>query len=269
MGTITYDNWTGRLATGAIWLLDYAFVKLRTDTSDIIWAEPGEGGSSQDIKECPIDPRHVTEIVDLQVKLELFGSGTVADFVPVSQDIIPVISPRFAERLRRTDLTGFVIEDIVTISLNQSQLRNPRLLYLKITGRGGRPQARRLEVSGASNLCPHCGKVPMVCPSCGQTNWPTCVECGQWTLRIPKRPEYSHPKGFLLQGYPPDVHIVEGKHWDGSDFFMADGVSYVSNRAKEWMEKTHTFPVEFKPALLNIEGVEEKFKDLLPPGKKP
>jgi hypothetical protein len=90
------------------------------------------------------------------------------------------------------------------------------------------------------------------------------MNCDQWTLFLPKAPDESHPKGFAVKGYPPDVEIVEGKDWDGSDFLRAGGsggVPFVSNRAKEWMEKTHTFPVKFKPALLNIEGVEDRFQD--------
>ena len=101
----------------------------------------------------------------------------------------------------------------------------------------------------------------MVCPACGHTNWLKCINCDQWTLFLPKIPENSDPNGFVVTGYPPETHIIEGKSWDGSDFFEAGGgTPFVSNRAKEWMERTHIFPVKLVRALLNVEGAEDRFE---------
>jgi hypothetical protein len=93
-------------------------------------------------------------------------------------------------------------------------------------------------------------------------NWPYCDNCDKPTLFRPDAPEYSHPNGFrLAESYNTErPAIIEAKDWDGKDFFRQGGSSYCSNRAKEWMEKAKTFPIEFKPALLNIEGVENEFK---------
>ncbi len=213
------------------------------------------------IKNCPRDKRHVTGFEYLSMPIDLFGDR-LGDFVPHVDDPLGIVSAAFAARLRKTHFTGYKLHPIVKILENESRVKKPELLFLEFLGKGGRSD--RLVVKGAPNLCPHCGKVPMVCPSCGQINWPKCIDCDEWTLFLPELPDESHPKGFVVKGYPPDVAIVEGKDWDGSDFFRAGasgGVPFVSNRAKEWMEKTHTFPIKFKPALLNIEGVEDKFKE--------
>jgi hypothetical protein len=104
----------------------------------------------------------------------------------------------------------------------------------------------------------------MVCFGCGKTNWPRCDKCDELTLFRADAPEYSHPRGYQLihDAASPPVPIIEGNLGDGTDFF---GSSFVSNRAKNWMEETKTFPVELKPALLNIEGVEDRFSAALIP----
>ncbi len=68
----------------------------------------------------------------------------------------------------------------------------------------------------------------------------------------------SREKGFRIHGYPPDVGIVEAKEWDGSDGFSSGGLNYVNSRAKDWLERTHSSPAQFVPALLNVEGAEDK-----------
>ena len=87
-----------------------------------------------------------------------------------------------------------------------------------------------------------------------------CLHCGRKTLFLPRAPEASDKDGFRLEGYPPAKHVVEAKDWDGSDWFECGGVPFVSSNAKEWLEKTHTHPVDIRPALLNVEGVAVKGK---------
>jgi hypothetical protein len=50
--------------------------------------------------------------------------------------------------------------------------------------------------------------------------------------------------------------VVDGESWDGTDFFMADGTAYVSNRAKQWFDKMGVAPNVLRPALLNVEGMK-------------
>lgn len=256
-GAIYFDR-SGVLKDGVVWDLEVKMepgIGLLYATS--AWEAPSLPGL--DIRECPINKEHVTDYQYTGIALDLFASGNLRDFVPVSDMGGFFVSRQFADRLKQTKLTGYKVRDIVTIGCNQSGEENPSILYLEFAGNAG--ISLRCRVKDAPNSCPHCGKETMVCPRCGQTNWPRCPSCGELTLFRPDAPEYSHPKGLAVEstGGPP---IVEGKQWDGSDWFRVKGYlggHFVSNRAKDWMEKTHTFPIAFKPALLNIEGVEDKF----------
>ncbi len=257
---IYFDNRSGNLLPSKVWNMDFSEVEQSPRGTAYATMTYRKGlDARRAIKDCQLDQSHVTGIEELRVGVDLFGDR-LGDFVPMQDDFLPIISAAFATRLRQTRLTGYKLRPIVTVVENESRIENPELYLLEFAGKGGR--STRLVVQGASNLCPHCHKATMVCPGCGKTNWPKCINCDQWTTIIPTMPECSNPKGFIIKGYPPEVEIVEAKLWDGSDFFEAcGGVPFVSNRAKEWMEKTHTFPVKFKPALLNIEGAEDKFKE--------
>jgi hypothetical protein len=262
-GVIEYDARSGKLIKGRVWLFDLASFGTLLDKAPpgVVYAKPAGDLDSRTeaVRACPVSKRHVTDRKLLEIAVDLFGGDCMGDFVPFSEGVLPIISKRLAERLKGSKLTGYQVRPIIRIGSNQSGVRDVELFYLDFVGHGGRSQ--RWQVKGAKNLCPHCGREHMVCPGCGHLNWPRCVACDQLTLFRPDAPDYSHPKGLRLakNGWP-DVLIVEGQQWDGSDFFRADDCFCVSNRAKEWLEQTHTFPVAFQPALLNIEGVEEKFK---------
>lgn len=252
--TMAYDAKSGILAPGKVWLLDLVdFGRLHAQNEKAIYAGLAASTDSQfeDVKVCPADPLHVTGHRCIKLALDLFGQDVVGDFVPFPEGIQPIISGDFAKRLRQSGLTGFTIGPQAQVSINQSSVAGPKLFYLCVTGMAG--FSGRWRISGAANLCPHCKIIPMICPGCGQTNWPFCENCGRKTLSN-IAPEYSDPLRFILDQYegPP---IVEGKKWGGSDFFIADGMYCVSNKAKEWMEKTHTVPIAFGPALLNTEGM--------------
>lgn len=254
---IYYDRTSGILVRGLVWRIEPSLAD--ADDKIFVYAEgtvihdgkPEE----EEIRNCPVNPKHVTELKLLRVPLEVYGN-TVGDFVhAVGCGLI--VSERFRRRLMKTDLTGYEIKNIVKIVRNEKYLKGERLFSLDVTGKGGKGLSR-WRVKDAPNLCPHCKKEPMVCPGCGRLNT-KCFNCGQWAIYQPQHPEYSHLNGFLIEDNS-EFPIIEAKEWDGSDWFRSQGPYMVSNRAKEWMEKTHTFPVEFKPALLNIEGVEDKFE---------
>jgi hypothetical protein len=254
-GIVYSDDKTGKLVLGLVWAIEVSF---RSDHVTI-WGR-GVTGQQQDIKECPIDREHVTDLRTTALTLEVFGGDRTADFVPVAEDADILVTAEFAKRLKDSGLSGFKLQPIVKIERNTSRVKHLTLLYLDITGRGG--HNLRTKVKGAPNLCPHCAKEIMVCPGCGRFNWPKCRVCDKFALFRPDAPEYSHPDGFrlALDFLKDRPNIVEAKDWDGSDFFRQGGSPFCSTRAKEWMENTGTFPVSFQPALLNIEGVEDRFK---------
>jgi hypothetical protein len=252
-GKIVYDTKPGKLIPGEFWQLDLPSAD-PVEYPGIVYAVISDF-TFNPIKKCPLDGAHETDLETEEIVLDLFGGQNLGDFVPAFG--LAVISKAFAERLATSRLTGFKTATTVRVACNQSKLKSPRLLELTIPRMAGR--SNRLKILNADNTCPHCRREPMICPGCGHLNTPRCLKCGKITMYQPEAPEYSDSQGFEVQ-ITPEQWILEGKGWDGSDWVLGNGGIFVSNRAKEWMERTHTFPVAFKPALLNIEGVEDKFK---------
>lgn len=246
MGTVFYDNRTGNLAHGKVWQL------LTADAFEYLVGDLG-WDKSVDIKDCSLDKRHVTGY-DYEICVDLFSGdeGDLGDFVPLLYGLhweFLIVSERFARRLKTSPLTGYQLRP-VRISDNQSSIRNPKLFWLVATGRGG--VSHRLKVQGAPNLCPFCGKEPLICPACGILNG-ECLSCGQQAIVGPREPLTPNDRRLRSMADPPDEWVVEAKDWDGSDCFEVKqaGGFFLSNRAKEWLEATHTYPIDIKPALLN------------------
>jgi hypothetical protein len=258
--TIYCDRRSGQLVGGIVWEFE---VDRSAGPPGIIH---GEGSHTdiatppdRDIRDCPLHAHHVSDVEYQGVALDLFGSQ-MGDFVPVWDMGGFFVSEAMAARLKASHLTGYRTRDIIVIGCNQSSMTEPRIYYLDFASDAG--VCLRYRIRDGANLCPHCQTEPMICPGCANINWPRCFRCGELTLYRPDAPEYSHPNGVALED-DAGPRIVEAKNWDGRDWLRVRGPIggyFVSNRAKEWMERTHTFPVAFKPALLNIEGVEDKFK---------
>jgi hypothetical protein len=189
--------------------------------------------------------------------VELFGGVRLGDFVYNHMTGGFFVSGEFSRRLHESKLTGFRTRENITIVRNPYDIPNAQILQVEATSNPILDFRYGLE--NAPNACPHCGNEPMICSGCGRVNIPCCSKCDRWTIFNPEYPEYSDPNGLRVKRYE-GPSIIEAKDWDGSDWFRQGGMLFVSNRAKEWMERTHTHPIEFKPALLNIEGVEDKFK---------
>lgn len=260
-GTVYYDRRSGKLESGLVWSFDNDLQGIKGLVHATVADD--DGGKESELEEtyeCPVNKAHLTEMRFVHIRMNLSVGKTLGDFIHLCETGGLFISESFARRLRETDLTGYAIKPIVKIVHNHSEVVNPRILHLEITGKGGYNN-RRWQVKGAPNLCPHCKQVAMVCPGCGEFNWPKCAGCGKMTLYRPDEPEYSDPGGLAFELDVDGPAIVEGKDWDGSDWFdVVWGATCVSNKAKEWLERIHAVPIQFKRALLNIEGVEDKFK---------
>jgi hypothetical protein len=244
MGTIYYDGRSGTLLEGKIW----AWVA--PDVSEIKCAYADEivaDSKLRELHECPIDRRHTTGSVFEEIRIDLFGYE-VADFVPEMGN--EMVSKRFADRLKTSTLTGYRLEPIVHVKVNQSSTKNPELLHLEFAGKGG--FNRRLKVRDGKNLCPFCGREPVICPGCGEVQR-ECLNCGKQTLYLPAAVSgFKDKRGFRLEGSSADTCVVEGREWDGSDFFTCGGIPFISDRAKDWLERIHAHPFQVEEALLNV-----------------
>jgi hypothetical protein len=260
--SIDFDDRGGELMPDRVWLLDTATLDSGKQ-GNLTYALCSYTGQNErrELHECPLDKSHVTGYKCGRLFLDLFGEK-LADVIIVADDVDYVVSTDLALLLEKSGLTGFTIRHTITVNNYDRSIKNrqgipviPELVCLEITGKA-RGDGKRLRIRGAPNKCLHCGKVPMVCPSCGETNWPTCAGCDKWTLFNPDDPNCSDMNGFVVRGYPPKLSVVDGDSWDGADFFLADGAAYVSNQAKQWFDKMRVTPNVLRPALLNIQGMK-------------
>ena len=202
---------------------------------------------------------HRQQHVRHRIILDLYGTGpSIPDFVMENNYDLQIISNAFASKLINSGLTGFSISSCITIAVNQSGVRDPRLFLLEIVGQGG--DCYRFELQGGPNLCQFCNQAPIVCPECGQLNR-RCTHCDK--ILVGEGVGLIRPMNFQAS------RIVEARDWDGSDVFVVSrgassdgGGWFVNRRAKEWLRE-NLIKFECREALLNIEGVDtEKLKQL-------
>jgi hypothetical protein len=213
---------------------------------------------AHDEHDCPVSKRHETGFTIVETSIELYGRDNPIEFLPMVTYGADIVSKQFADKLKGSRLTGFALHDGVTIADNCSDREKPEFLLLDVVGSAG--FCRRWQVHGGPNLCPYCEKEPLVCSGCGLC----CSRFG--CPRCKKRVHYfagderkNDGKNFLFD-LPPDVWVVDGEDWDGSDWlamkWFEAGAWFVNRRAKEWFERTRCRDISFKPAMLNIEGMD-------------
>src|SRR5690606_2592791 len=112
---------------------------------------------------CPTHREHVRRRRIKSAQADVLGGGRLSDFVPSSTYDKIVVTEGFAERLKRSGLTGTQFLPL-RIKVNQSLKPDPTLFVLQFAGDDC---LRPLKLQGAPNACPHCGKAPLICPECG------------------------------------------------------------------------------------------------------
>jgi len=252
MKVMKYDSTTGDLRPGLVWEYHTGFsvnlrLGLKTKYAEFV------ADTAEFTYDCKVNKEHETGLRAQEVQVDMFGGrDPLGNFVPLVNHGFTLLSPGFAARLGNSGLTGFDIRPIVKVNVDQTDAGLTRLDELKIVGRAGNC-SNRLVFEGGANTCPFCGAVPVVCPGCGEFNNP-CPNCGQETL-VQRKEDIvpGEQRIFYGLGCEPKIFVVEERDWDGSDWFIVEGRvgnAFLSNRAKEWLEKIHAFDIEIKPALL-------------------
>src|SRR5262249_50004502 len=144
-GIIYYDRRSGKLVEGVVWEFDFQFVKFLNAFEDIDWeknityAEWTGHGITRELKDCPTNKKHVTGLEYLKICIDLRGGKHLTDFVPIDCQPYPIISERFAARLKESRLTGYKVRPIISVEVNQvHRFPTPKLYYLDFVGKGGR-----------------------------------------------------------------------------------------------------------------------------------
>jgi hypothetical protein len=252
MPSILYDAHNGRLAAGHVWTVepwdwdkrDIGFAYLRYYSAVV-----------DEVYDCPRDESHETGRVWRSLEVELFGGNRL-----VSLDWEwGAVSGEFAAQLGSSGLTGFAIGDAVKIYENQSDLENPMLALLNVMGDGG--LNNRYRVKGDPTVCPYCDSEPLVCPACSNLLQKCSVH---GNVIRPELTESNLGQWLFYSKGAPKQYVVDGRNWDGADFFKVRGTSdtlFVSERARKWLAGIGATGFDLKPALLDIEGAEERFAE--------
>jgi hypothetical protein len=257
MPTIEYDSTSGNLRKNLVWNLGIESSIAGAD----MWCN-WFYGKDEWVHGCPANPKHETNVRCIRLEIELYGQKDkhVPYYIPMANHGFTIISDAFAKLLKQSGLKGFVIRDIVKIVVNETHQPDPKLYLWEITGKGG--FVKRNKVIGEPVTCPFCHKEPMVCKGCGRVNDP-CFLCHKRTLIMPDETPKPNEKRVYYH-WRTGPKIVEAKDWDGSDWFSVKGEHddgpFVNRRAKAWCEKIGAPFLTFEPALLNVAGVEDRFK---------
>jgi hypothetical protein len=208
---------------------------------------------------CPVNSRHETALRCNRIVVDLFGGKDVPYEVPMGNHGFTIISEKFAGLFKESSLSGYAVRDIVRIGTNQTGAPDPKLFLWEITGKGG--HVKRFKVIGEPSTCPFCHLEPMVCPGCGRVNDP-CFHCRNRTLIYPDETPGPNERRISCD-FRTGPKIVEARDWEGADWFELTGNRaggpFVNKKAKEWCEKNRIPYWTFEPALLNVEGVEDRF----------
>jgi hypothetical protein len=248
MPSIYYDSKTGDLKEGVVWEADWRWGP-RVNERDQVYAKCGDTPRDELYPLCFRGPDHEKEVKLNSLKVDLFGKN-LGHFVEMADHGYSMASEGFAKSLRSSGLVGFVLRDVVTIAVNQSAVKDPKLLHFEVVGKGG--FGHRYKLKGAPNVCPKCRRSPVICDYCGII-FDECGSCGFKLVAV--APGTEAP--FLLEVSPQKTLVVANRDWDGSDIFGVHGRGggvFFSTKAKDWFEKAHIFEVTFKRALLDMQG---------------
>jgi len=230
-------------------------------------------GSEKELhRRCPLDKSHVTEQYWPKATFNYIRGSRLSPFIPdeSAHDEQTIVSEFLAERLKKSGLTGFRFERVL-IGENKTVAKDVKLFILQSLGQCCQ---RPLKVVGAPNACPHCGREPILCAHCGHPEI-ECAKCGKraWTIRK----EHQGAKDVRLVASPPEERfpkILEGRHWDGSDFIHAPRLfgqigCFVTKRALDWFLSIHAAPFYAEPTPVNVDGMSKDQLAKLEAAKRP
>ena len=249
-------------------------------------------------KDCPIDPTHVTQAwwKDLKVLAGSDCDGVADPFVRlIGGEFVLLIRDDLLEALKKSGLTGWTTAEVIFATQDGDELGRstkpqgyPKLWDFQFRGRA---RLRSWSVRNAPNACPFCGHGRLVCPGC---QWMVidCPKCEGFPWVTPQQVRLAEKEGKkiaqrTLIRESVQQHILQGEHWDGSDFIqIAQGVSdydaygpyhgdkhIITKRALDWLLARHANPLWAKPIPVDVSKMSkqhletlEAAKDLKSPG---
>ena len=177
MKSVYYDESSGDLKAGLIWWADwcgheYDILRIK---EELLYAKFSDAHQLEDVTLCHRGPGHATDISVGSIDVDLF-SRTPGNFVKLYDHGFSIVTDGFVKLVEQHKLTGLRFRKAVRVAVNQSDVKNPKLSLLEITGRGG--FCHRYKLKGAPNACPYCGRSQVICDYCGETFF-DCPSCGR------------------------------------------------------------------------------------------
>jgi hypothetical protein len=255
MKSVYYDRSSGDLRAGRVWRAEWHIDEDddRVFEENLLYAKFLEAHQLEDVTLCYRGPGHATDVRVGSIDVDLLGK-TPGNFVKLYDHGFSIVTDGFVKQMEGHQLTGLKFRQAVRVTVNQSDVKDPKLSLVEITGNGG--FCHRFKIKGGPNACPHCGRAQVICDYCG-TVFDDCPSCGREMVSVRPDAQGAQADTFGFEGAPKTL-IVANRDWDGSDIFAVKGPAggvFISRRAKEFFEKSHIFEVHIEDALLDMSGV--------------
>ncbi|RCS44036.1 hypothetical protein DTL42_18065 [Bremerella cremea] len=164
----------------------------------------------KDIFGCPADKTHRTRQLLQGISIVVEAGGTLPVFWNTENFFVmnDAVETMKKAGLRGTDCIRPKFE---SMEYTDQEMRDD----LRVMTFPGRPIMRpfRITPAGADN-CPFCGRVPIVCQTCGHIKR-SCPRCNKQIVTIENNPPADSP---LVSYQLDEISVLDGSRWDGSDF---------------------------------------------------
>jgi hypothetical protein len=208
---------------------------------------------------CSRDAKHRTETPHTDLEFDI-TDGRVIGPVILGDDTFLLLRGDVAEKLRKMKPRGARIQPVSTVSSLFPNLPKGSIWNLYFAGRF--PFTAREVVPAAANRCWNCGHSPIVCPECCWFKW-DCPNCGKVCIDRNKGRSDDIPQQSILFDRSAPSFVVNGKRWDGSDFFGQNFTGGVTGRGLRMLKEAGAWPLVFQPLLVKVDGMsDEQLKKL-------
>jgi len=221
---------------------------------------------------CPYDDGHITQHWWNELKV-IYIDGTPPPLIALNSDRVALLMhDDFMTKLGQSGLIGWNQEEVIFATQEGEEHgrtsdpgKYPKYWYLQFRGEH---RLRTMSVRNAKNSCPHCGYGVIYCPGCQrqQSECPQCKKIPWQSMSLYLNPQRKARRGPLVkEAWPNPVAprgILEGEHWDGSDFIqIAYGWGHgpivsdryiLTKRALDWLIAHNMAPIQAGPIHVDV-----------------
>lgn len=212
---------------------------------------------------CPINPSHDVEDYRTNATFDdMFASDTSLEKAAIvaHSDGHLLVRKDVAERIEQHELKGAVITPVRCVGNGELPLGALMQIYF-----GGKRCPPGVVIDPADeNQCPFCEFNPVICPKCNTVLSP-CPNCGaEWVV---SQSQHRGAKDRRAVWALERQHVIDGKKWDGSDFFGQDVNGKVTRRVVDVLLSMHAVPFAAEPIPVIVDDMTPQELDRLEQAK--